>query len=112
MIGRWRFAASGGRKAYHATMIGWFIIPSWYLVMSVATFIIYWRDKFAAERGSWRVKERTLHIWSLLGGWPGAIVAIQLLQHKSRKIGFRLILGTVVVLHIVLWGLVVWSRMI
>jgi uncharacterized membrane protein YsdA (DUF1294 family) len=39
--------------------------------------------------GKWRIKEDTLHVWSLAGGWPGAWFAQQVLRHKSRKESFR-----------------------
>lgn len=51
--------------------------------LNVATFFAYWFDKAAARRGAWRTSEQTLHLLSLLGGWPGA------LRHKSRKASFR-----------------------
>ena len=55
------------------------------LAVSAATFLVYAADKSAAERGRWRVRERTLHLWSLLGGWPGAFLAQRALLHKTRK---------------------------
>lgn len=62
-----------------------------YTGMSLLTFLVYYLDKSAARRGSWRTRESTLHLLSLLGGWPGALVAQQRLRHKSRKQPFRFI---------------------
>jgi uncharacterized membrane protein YsdA (DUF1294 family) len=70
-----------------------------YLFVSLLTFIIYARDKAAARNGRWRTKENTLHIWSLLGGWPGAIVAQQTLRHKSKKASFRFVFWLTVFLN-------------
>lgn len=70
-----------------------------YVIASLATFLIYWGDKSAARRGEWRTKERTLHLLSLLGGWPGALVAQQALRHKSRKQSFRIVFWTTVLLN-------------
>ncbi|MCB9480549.1 MAG: DUF1294 domain-containing protein [Desulfobacteraceae bacterium] len=61
-----------------------------YAVMSAATFLSYAKDKNAAELGKWRTAETTLHILSLLGGWPGAKIAQSFLRHKSKKISFRI----------------------
>ena len=61
------------------------------LVMSVAAFVLYRADKSAAIRGAWRVRESTLHLVSLLGGWPGALLAQRVYRHKTRKPQFRLI---------------------
>ncbi|WP_256354342.1 cold shock and DUF1294 domain-containing protein [Variovorax sp. dw_308] len=44
------------------------------LVISLSTFFIYGLDKSAAEAGRWRTSETTLHMLSLLGGWPGRLV--------------------------------------
>lgn len=60
-----------------------------YLVMSVLTFAAYAADKSAASRGAWRTPESTLHSLALACGWPGALVAQQVLRHKSTKAAFR-----------------------
>ncbi|MFH2058336.1 MAG: cold shock and DUF1294 domain-containing protein [Pseudomonadota bacterium] len=61
-----------------------------YTIMSVIAFIIYAKDKSAAEWGTWRTSESTLHTLSLLGGWPGAAIAQSFLRHKSKKLSFRI----------------------
>lgn len=60
-----------------------------YAVMSLLAVIVYTKDKSAAEWGTWRVSENTLHTVSLVGGWPGAAIAQCFLRHKSKKISFR-----------------------
>ena len=60
-----------------------------YIVASVAAFVAYGVDKSAAQRGRWRTPESTLHVLSLIGGWPGALVAQRVFRHKSRKQSFR-----------------------
>ncbi len=61
------------------------------LVMSVITFIVYAVDKNAARRNTRRVPEKNLHLLALLGGWPGALLAQQMLRHKSVKQPFRVL---------------------
>ena len=56
-----------------------------YLGMSVVTVFAYAFDKSAAVSGQWRTAENTLHLFSLAGGWPGALLAQQLLRHKTNK---------------------------
>jgi uncharacterized membrane protein YsdA (DUF1294 family)/cold shock CspA family protein len=69
-----------------------------YISLSIATFIAYALDKSAASNDRWRTKESTLHMLALAGGWPGALLAQQLLRHKSKKASFRVTLwGTVFV---------------
>jgi len=60
-----------------------------YAAMSIITFLIYAKDKKAAQSDAWRTPESTLHTLSLLGGWPGAAVAQSFLRHKSNKAAFK-----------------------
>jgi uncharacterized membrane protein YsdA (DUF1294 family)/cold shock CspA family protein len=68
-------------------------VPSWvaglYLGASLVCFVFYAMDKSAATAESWRISEDTLLALGLVGGWPGAIVAQQVLRHKSNKASFR-----------------------
>ena len=84
-------------------------IPFWVLVLymfvSLITFIAYAIDKSAAKNGRWRTQESTLHLFSLLGGWPGAIVAQQKIRHKSKKQEFRFVFWTTVLVNI---GIFAW----
>jgi uncharacterized membrane protein YsdA (DUF1294 family)/cold shock CspA family protein len=75
------------------------LIFTLYLVASLLTFIMYALDKSAAKTGAWRTQESTLHLLSLVGGWPGALIAQQTLRHKTRKQSFRSIFWVTVVLN-------------
>ena len=70
-----------------------------YLALSLITFILYALDKKAAMEGRWRISERTLHLFALMGGWPGALLAQRVLRHKSRKRSFRRVFWGTVVLN-------------
>ncbi|MEJ2609775.1 MAG: cold shock and DUF1294 domain-containing protein [Candidatus Thiodiazotropha sp.] len=76
-----------------------------YMAASLLTFIIYALDKSAAKSGKWRTQERTLHLLSLAGGWPGALVAQQKLRHKTKKQSFRSVFWITVFLNC---GAFVW----
>lgn len=81
------------------------LILAVYMVASLLTFIIYAVDKSAAKKGAWRTQESTLHLLSLAGGWPGALVAQQKLRHKSKKKSFRAVFWVTVLLNC---GAFVW----
>lgn len=76
-----------------------------YLSVSSLTFILYAYDKFKAKRGAWRTPESTLHLLSLIGGWPGAAIAQQSLRHKSQKKEFRFIFWLTVIVN---FGALFW----
>ena len=71
-----------------------------YAVMSVITFCVYGIDKFKAQKGLWRIPEKTLHILELCCGWPGALLAQRLLRHKSYKRSFRIVFWVMIVVNI------------
>ncbi|WLD59643.1 DUF1294 domain-containing protein [Salinispirillum sp. LH 10-3-1] len=75
-----------------------------YLGISLLTFVIYALDKSAAGSGRRRTPENTLHVLSMIGGWPGALYAQQLLRHKSRKKSFRFVYWLTVLLNLAVLG--------
>lgn len=78
--------------------------PIWiaaaYAMLSLVTFLAYALDKSAAANGSWRISEQKLHVLSLFGGWPGALLAQQFLRHKSAKQEFRQTFWATVVINV------------
>jgi len=97
------FAIPAFALLYLAVTLFW-QVPHWvaglYLGASVICFGAYAVDKSAAVAGQWRVAESTLILLGLLGGWPGAIVAQQVLRHKSSKAEFRAAFWGSVVLNV------------
>ena len=85
-----------------------FFIISFYFIASLMTFIVYAMDKSAAKKGNWRIKESTLHLLSIAGGWPGALIAQQMLRHKSIKQPFQFIFWLTVIVNV---GLLIGSLM-
>jgi uncharacterized membrane protein YsdA (DUF1294 family) len=75
------------------------IILGLYAIVSAVTFALYAKDKSAAQSGNWRTSESTLHLFALIGGWPGAIIAQIKLRHKSKKTSFRLVYWITVIIN-------------
>jgi uncharacterized membrane protein YsdA (DUF1294 family) len=71
-----------------------------YTSMSLLCFVVYVWDKSAARSGGWRTRERTLLVLGLLCGWPGAVLAQQVLRHKSAKASFQIAFWVTVVLNV------------
>ncbi|MCZ8235123.1 MAG: DUF1294 domain-containing protein [Inhella sp.] len=63
-------------------------VTTLYGALSMALFIVYGMDKWAAKRGRARVAETSLHLVALMGGWPGALLAQQVFRHKTAKPAF------------------------
>ncbi len=87
------------------------LIAVWYLAMSLVAFVTFAVDKSRAPRvGARRVSERTLHVLSGMGGFPGSMAAMWGLRHKNRKLGFVVITIGLAGLHVAAWVIVILWR--
>jgi len=87
---------------YLAVAMAWRVpseVALFYAGASLLCMAMYAVDKSAAVAGRWRVSESTLLTLGLIGGWPGALVAQQMLRHKSSKASFRVSFWGTVVLN-------------
>ncbi|WP_115718188.1 DUF1294 domain-containing protein [Gallaecimonas mangrovi] len=71
-----------------------------YWGLSLFVFLLYGADKSAAQKGRWRTKESTLHLFALLGGWPGGALAQYIFRHKSKKKAFKAVFWLTVFINI------------
>lgn len=76
------------------------VLLAWYGLWSLITLLVYAKDKHAAQKGLWRVPERRLHSLSLVGGWPGALIAHRVIRHKNRKLSFQLMFWLTVFVNV------------
>lgn len=75
------------------------LVVATYTIMSLISFIAYTLDKSAAQNGRWRTKEVTLHLIDLFCGWPGGLLAQNLLRHKTSKTTFQITTWVMIVLN-------------
>jgi uncharacterized membrane protein YsdA (DUF1294 family) len=78
-----------------------------YYGASIITYGAYALDKTAAQKAGGRIPESTLHLMSLLGGWPGALIAQVLLRHKTRKPSFLIRYWFTVIVNCIALGMIV-----
>lgn len=85
-----------------AAIMKWVPVVVWmaYWLISLVSFLVYWRDKDAAGAKEGRIPENTLHILDLLGGWPGALIAQQQFRHKTVKTAFQATFWITVLLNV------------
>lgn len=70
------------------------------LIWNVVVFVIYGYDKWAARNGERRVRESTLIACAFGFGGVGALAAMKLFRHKTRKLVFT----TLVPLSVLIGG--------
>ena len=80
-----------------------------YPLASLLSLLLYWRDKHQARVQGQRIPEKVLHLSELCGGWPGALLAQQLLRHKTRKLSYQVVFWVIVALHQALWSVPLWA---
>ena len=83
-------------------------VAGYYVALSILAFAMYAADKRAAQRGRWRTPENTLILVGLIGGWPGAVVAQQVLRHKTKKLSFRSKFWATVIANVIVFVLLAW----
>ena len=74
------------------------------VAMNVFTFFIFGFDKWMATTHSWRVPEAVLWTCAAFGGSVGALTAMNVFRHKTKKASFQLVMAIILLLQ----GLCIW----
>lgn len=78
-----------------------------YLIMiGTITFIIYGLDKFFSIKKMFRISEKILFMLSIMGGFLGAIIGMNLFHHKTKKNKFKIIN----ILSAILWIFILFNQ--
>ncbi|HPT69741.1 MAG TPA: DUF1294 domain-containing protein [Syntrophomonas sp.] len=66
------------------------------IIVNIICLWLFFVDKKRAQSGRYRIRERDLFLWALVGGAPGGWLGMYLFHHKTRhfkfKFGFPLII--------------------
>ena len=80
-------------------------VAGFYAGMSLCTLTAYAWDKGASKRpGARRVRERTLHLWALAGGFAGALAGQLWLRHKTKQPSFIVVTVLAAAAHAGAWA--------
>ena len=71
------------------------------IAINVIGFLAMGIDKRKAEKGKWRIQEKTLFMITVLGGGIGTILGMYTFRHKTQKIGFTIGLPAILILEII-----------
>ena len=73
----------------------------YFLFINLFGFLIMWIDKRKAEKGKWRIPEKTLFIVTALGGGIGTIAGMYTFRHKTQKLNFVIGFPFITILEII-----------
>lgn len=71
------------------------------LTINLFGFFIMWLDKRKAQKGYWRIPEKTLFIITALGGGIGTIAGMYTFRHKTQKLNFVVGFPFITILEII-----------
>ena len=65
------------------------IVKFYLLLINIVSFGLFALDKWFARKNKWRIPESRLLMTCAIGGAVGALMAMYLTHHKTRKISFK-----------------------
>ena len=74
-------------------------IVIYFIIINIIGFLIMLIDKRKAQKGKWRIPEKTIFIVTALGGGIGTIAGMYVFHHKTRKLQFTIGLPFITILE-------------
>lgn len=75
-------------------------------ILNFCGFLSMGLDKRKARKSQWRISEKTLFLFALLGGSLGSLLGMHIFRHKTRHWYFRYGIPAILILQILLYGIV------
>lgn len=73
----------------------------YFVAINLIGFLTMYIDKRRAQKGKWRIPEKTLFIITALGGGIGTTSGMYAFRHKTQKIAFVIGFPAITILEIV-----------
>ena len=74
------------------------------VLMSLIAFAAFGLDKYKAKSNRWRIRERTLFLFALLGGGIGAFLGMKVFHHKTLHKQFAIGIPAIMVVQLLIIG--------
>lgn len=78
-----------------------YVMGAYLLIINIITFLLFIIDKRKAQKQEWRIKEMKLYTYSFLGGSVGALLAMYLVRHKTKKQSFVLGIRLMIIMQVI-----------
>lgn len=60
------------------------IVGSYVAIVSIILCLLMFNDKERAKHKQWRISEKTLMTWAIVGGACGGVLGMYLFHHKTK----------------------------
>ena len=72
------------------------------LIINLIGFFSMFLDKQKAKRGKWRIPEKTLFLFALIGGSLGTTLGMHAFRHKTKHWYFKFGMPLILIIQLVL----------
>ena len=79
------------------------------VVMNTISFVLMGHDKRSAQKGKWRVSEKTLFLATACFGGLGGVLGMKVFHHKMKHLYFRVFFPILLIVQIALLGVGVYN---
>ena len=88
----------------------WLILGIYVAVISLLSIIVCVYDKKISKRNNvkLRIPEKSLFIWSALGGSVAMYITMHLIRHKTKHVSFMVGIPVIIVLQVALIGALIY----
>ena len=88
----------------------WLIFIAYILVVSICSIVVCAYDKKISKRNNVRLRipEKSLFIWSAVGGSVAMYITMRLMRHKTKHVSFMVGIPVIFVLQVALIGALVY----
>ncbi len=73
-------------------------------VMNIISFSLMAHDKRSAQKGRWRISEKTLFLSAAFFGGLGGVLGMQLFRHKTQHWYFKVFFPVFLIIQLALIG--------
>lgn len=70
------------------------------LLVNIVAFSLMGIDKKKAKKKEYRIPEKTLFMWAVLGGSVGSLAGMYLFRHKTKHPSFQIGMPLILLIHI------------
>ena len=78
------------------------IILAYFIIVNIISFSLMGIDKKRARKAEYRISEKTLWTWAIIGGGTGVFIGMRHFRHKTKHFTFKWGLPVLTLFQIVL----------